>query len=239
MAIKDLEVNDVDISNLFHWKKKASIVLETQSEPMEVYMRLVGDAEINRARIFALRRSAELRKKLKDEDSDEYFAFLYDSEDFEEEQLISFLILEESRDLYTRIIKDIDFKKPKELPSDASLEDQEKYQEEIDSYPQRLHEHVSEKVKKEVQNLEDNYRNKSRADLYKLYKKSAINSLCEAEMYSMFKAMCTFFGTFKDEEMKERLFSSFEEFENVPTKVKHQLLSEYDSLEITIDKLKK
>ena len=239
MAIKDLEKNDVDIKNLFTWNKQIEIYSDTQEEPIKVYMRLVGDAEVNRARVFALRKSAELRKKLKDEDSDEYFAYMVDSDNFEDEQLISYLVLENSRDLYQRVVKEIEVPKPKEPKSDAEIEEQENYQLAIDEYPKKVHEAVTAKIKKELENVEANLRTKNREDLYASYKKTVTNTICEAEMYSMFKAMCTFFGTYRDEEMKERYFETFEEFQNLPTKVINQFFSKYDSLEMGMDALKK
>jgi len=239
MAMKDLEKNDVDIKKLFTWSKEVLIYSDTQEEPIKIYMRLVGDAEVNRARVFALRKSAELRKKLKDENSDEYFAYMVDSENFDDDQLISYLVLENSRDLYQRIAKEIDVPKPKEPKSDATVEEQEIYQLAIDEYPKKVHEAVVAKIKKELENIEENLRSKSREELYSIYKKAVINTICEAEMYSMFKAMCAFFGVYRDEEMTERFFENFEVFENLPTKVKNQFLTNYDSLELGMDTLKK
>lgn len=239
MAIKDLEKNDVDISKLFVWSNAVEIKSDTSTEPIKVFMRLVGDAEINRARVYALRRSAELRKKLKDEDSDEYFAYISDIDMLSEEQLTSYLVLDNSRDLYQRIIKDIEIAKPKEPHSEADIEEQEKYQSAIDEYPRKLHEAVTAKMEKELKNVEENFRSKTKQELYNLYKKSVINTACEAEMYSAFKGMCVYFGTFSDEDLKERFFSSFEELDNLPSRVKTQFVGAYDGLEIGMDNLKK
>jgi len=239
MATKDLERNDVDISKLFIWSNEVEIKSDTSKEPIKVYMRLVGDAEVNRARVFALRKSAELRKKLKDENSDEYFAMIADIDLLDEEQLVSYLLLENSRDLYSRILKEIEIAKPKEPHSEASLEEQEKYQLAIDEYPRKLHEAVLAKMEKELKNLEENFKTKSKQDLYNLYKKNVSNVACETEMYSSFKGMCIFFGTFSDKELKERFFNSFEELDNLPSKVKVQFTTAYDGLEIGMDNLKK
>lgn len=239
MATKDLERNDVDISKLFVWSKEFKIESTILKEPLTVYIRLVGDAEINRARVFALRKSAELRKQLKDENSDQYFALIADIDDLDEEQLISYLLLNDTRDLYTRILKEIEIPKPKELNSEASLEDQEKYQLAVDNYPRNLHEAVIKKMEKELKNLEESFKKKPKEELYKLYKKSVINIACETEMFSSFKGMCIVFGTFKDEELKEAFFGSYKELENLPSDVKQQFVDAYDSLEISMDNLKK
>ena len=49
------ERNEIDIKPLFHWFGEQEIV-DTQGNTFRVFIRLVGDAEINRSRVFALRK---------------------------------------------------------------------------------------------------------------------------------------------------------------------------------------
>ena len=67
--IMEIEKNDVDISKLFNWGKAFEIVGEDGVVDV-VYMRVLGDADINKARVFALRESAKLRRALRNPDSD-------------------------------------------------------------------------------------------------------------------------------------------------------------------------
>jgi len=53
------EKNDVDISSLFYYRKPVTLIGK-DAEPTTVYMRLVGDAELQRARVKALRDSRNL-----------------------------------------------------------------------------------------------------------------------------------------------------------------------------------
>ena len=71
-----LEKSDINISTLFNWGKKFSLVDKNNTEIYEVYIRLVGDAEYGRSRVYALRKSSELRKKLNNLESDERIAFI-------------------------------------------------------------------------------------------------------------------------------------------------------------------
>jgi hypothetical protein len=72
--MKDIEKNDVDISKLFKWG--TSTTVQTPRGDAIVWMKILGDADVNKARIYALRRSAEMRAKMVDLDSDERIALL-------------------------------------------------------------------------------------------------------------------------------------------------------------------
>jgi len=72
----DIEKNDVDLSKLFTWSKEVPIY-DTKGELMtRVFIRTIGDADINKARVFALRESSKLRKALRNKGTDEYEAFI-------------------------------------------------------------------------------------------------------------------------------------------------------------------
>jgi len=236
---KEIERNDVDINKLFVWKRKVEIITNTSTEPVIVYMRLVGDAEINRARVFAIRKSSELRKKLRDTESDEYYAFIDNISFFDKDQLVAYITLENTKELYLDIYKEIELPTPKELKSDATLEQQEIYQKEVDEYPQKVKEVITAKLNKEVDKMREKLEKSSLEELHKMYTKKVIDSACEVEMYSAFKGMCIYFGTFTDEELTTRFFNSFDELDNLPPNIKTQFIKYYDNLEIGMEDLKK
>lgn len=231
------EKNDVNIHKLFQWSKKDKVVINDRE--LEFYVRIVGDAEVNRARVLALRKSTELRKRLKDEDSDEHIAFIPEPDILTREHYISYILLYRSKDFHNRASREIDLPFPKEPSEDASLEEQEKYQKEIDEYPQKLEAEIQNRIRKYLEEERSRLESMSDEVLYKNYVDSVIQELCENEMYSRYLEYCTYFGLYKDENFKERLFDSFEEFENLPTQVKVYFINTYKSLEISIDELKK
>jgi hypothetical protein len=100
------EKNNVEIEKLFKWSSDFKINDKYGNFIVDVFMRLVGDAEINKARVFAIRKSAELRKLLRDDESDERIAFIstvYEMDEKEElADLISMLKLREFSDSATR-----------------------------------------------------------------------------------------------------------------------------------------
>lgn len=233
------ERNDVDISQLFNWGKVFLLTGESGETETSVWIRLAGDADINRARVYALRRSAELRKKLREENTDERYAFIQDRELFDKERLVAVLSGLSIRSITHQAVKETKIPFPKEPKSDAPLEEIEKFQSEIDSYPERKDKELRKIVEKELSKYAKKLEKLSEDELYIAYITEMTNELCEQEMINSFREMCTFFGCYKDSKYKERLFSDFEEFTNLNTHTKQQFLSAYQSLELGTEELKK
>jgi len=232
-----IDKNDVDISRLFHFAEKFE--LDVKGKKIPVYMRLVGDAELNRARVFALRMSREMREKLKNPDTDEYMAYIPDLEALTKEQLIESLIALKNTEFVREAYRSTKFNLPIEPDSDASLEEQEAYQLEVDSFDERLAQELQEKVDKLSSEYKNEISSYSKEQLIDEYRNFLINQICEFTMLERFRAMCTYFGAYKDAKYKQRLFNSFEEFDNLPSTIKEKLISFYTKLEIDDNQLKK
>jgi len=237
--MNSIDKNDVDISKLFRWGNQFKILDSMNNELLDVYIRLVGDAELNRARVYALRKSAELRKKLKDTESDEYFAYIPDKDLIEKDILIENILLYMTRELTLESFNEIKPPLPVEPASDASLEKQEEYQREIDEFPKKREALIRENVVKVLDRRREDLKNRDMDSLYNDFIKLLINQVCEDEMLNKFKEMSVYLGTYKDSEFKERLFKDFEVFENLPNEIKTQFLDNYSVLEISGEDLKK
>jgi len=233
------EKNDVDISKLFSWGQDVKITDDNGVEIMGCYIRLIGDADINRARVYALRNSAELRRRLKDPFSDEHLAYIINKDDVEKPNLIQAFIGLRGKEEAEKFAKEINLPFPKEPTSDASLEDQEKYQLELDSYPNRVTAELEKKVRAVLEVEQERLKKKSKDELYTDYQILFINDICEKTMYEDFKLACVYYGTFKDSTCNTKLFSSLEDVSNLPTTIKDQFIEGYASLELSSDFLKK
>jgi hypothetical protein len=233
------ERNDVNIAPLFSWGKSFELVDQDDMPLMEVHMRLVGDADLNRARIYALRTSAEKRKSLADKNSDDHIAFIQEEGALERERLLGMCVLFSSKDISQRALREIKIPFPKEPRSDAKQEDFEKYQEKVDKYPEVREAAIREFVKKELTLLEEKFKGYSDHDLYLTYVELVTNTLCEEVMLSAFTEKCAYFGTYKDKEFKTRLFKDFEDFQNQDGYLKEQFIIAYEALEIPTGELKK
>lgn len=233
-----VEHNDVDINPLFAWSREFKITSK-EGNDISVFMRLVGDADINRSRVAALRASADLRRKLKDENSDERMAYIKDIDDIEKDVLIAVIIMFSMRDLSEKAQKNLKIKPPKVPRSDAKTSVHEKYQADLDSYPDRRKAEIRSLIEKEVDKMKESLDKEPKETLYKKYLASMIDEMCEQELLRVFKAWCAYLGSYKSQELSEKLFSSFDDFSNLPSGLKEQFLSEYAKLEINGDDLKK
>jgi hypothetical protein len=234
-----IEKNDVDLSKLFHWSEKYVITDRYGNDTLTVFMRLVGDAELNRARVQAIRASKDLRLKLKTKDSDERVVFIPDLEDVSREQLLELILILRIREFTQQALKEVSIPVPTEPHSEATLEMQEKYQTEVDEYDTTRNTKIKDITTAKVENFRLVIEQWSDETLAKEYEKNVIADLCEQEMIKKFKEFCVFFGSFKDEEHTISLFEDFYEFDNLPTEVKQQFLENYQQLEISIDFLKR
>lgn len=231
------EVNDVDVQKLFNWFTDVEIFVK--GKPKKFYIRLAGDADIGRARVFALRKSNEFRLKLKDELSDEFLALVGHKELFDKDSLISVILLHKVKEISREAYKLVDIPFPKEPDSDADLEEQERYQKEVDEYETKVKEFISRYIENKLDEIKSNLSGKSFDELYEIYKEEQIKSLCEGEMLKAFKQYCVHLNVFLDKAMKKRAFQTYEDFDNLPQEIKTQFLDAYDSLDIDTELLKK
>lgn len=232
------EKNDVNIQKLFNWKKEFKLALFDGTEVI-LYIKLIGDADLNRARVFALRKSAELRNKLRTKDSDERLAFIQPPETIDEEKLIEIVAMLTLREITQQAYKEIKVPFPKEPSSNATTEELEEYQKEVDEYPGKREKVVKEFITNKVEEKRNELKNLPKDKLYLVYEFVLINELCEQEVLKRFKEYCAYLGLFKNKEYKELLFDSFEEFDNLPKETKDLFIDTYDSIDIGMDELKK
>ena len=233
------ERNDVDISRLFYWSKKFVVEDEAGAVVGEFYMRLLGDADNARAKVHSIRRSADMREQLKDINSDRHVASFSNLDTLEDDRLVQLLLVFNIRSISQRAVKEVKVKLPKSPKSDASTEEMEIYQKEVDLYPIRREEAFREFMDKEAKKLEKEYKKLDHESLLRKVESAMINDLCEDELLKAYREMAAYLGTFRDENLKERLFSSFEEFQNLPTYIKAQFINAYQSLEMSGEEIKK
>lgn len=235
----DIEKNDVDITKLFLWEGEVDIVDQHQNEVGKVYMRLVGDKDLNKSRVYSLRKSAELRNKLHTEGSDEHTAFIKGITLNSKESLVAGVKLLEMADLSNDARRNALVKFPVEPDSDASLEEQEKYQKKVDEFPDKFSELVAKELEKLLKSEDKRLDKLSDKELQDLYQALTINYVCQEEMGRAFSDMCIFKGTYKDKEYKKKLFTTFTKYENIATEVRDQLREGYTQLELGMSELKK
>ena len=236
--MSSIEKNDVDISKLFQWFDKFEL-RNNHGESISVWMRLPGDAEINQARVFALRHSKEFRAKLRNPETDEAIAYIPELDELTHEQLAEFIARYQVVDFTKEALDTVDIPYPKPLPSDATIEEQEKYQEEVDTFDERRDEVIRVFVEERINLERSKLIEKETEKLILQLRKTVIDKLCEDEMLRRYKEYIIYVSSFKDDKFKERLFNAYEDFENLPPSGKAQLAEFYNALEIGNIELKK
>jgi len=236
-----VEKNDVDISKLFGWGRVFEIVDPTENteEIVLVYMKLLGDADLGRARVHALRKSAELRRKLKDENSDERVAWVRSIDEVEVGDLVNLITIFSGREISQNARAKVKLPTPKPPKSNAKLSVMEKFQKEVDEYPEKKTKLIAEAIEKEVNELKKKLEAKSKEELYREYVKQLTDEFCEREAMEAFENMQVFLGCYTDDTYKTKFFSEFNDFDNLEPTIKQQFKDAYRSIDIEMSELKK
>lgn len=236
--MESIDEFDVDISKLWKWNKE--VVIKDGDEVLfKAYLRVPGDADINRARVYALRESAKLRKAISDKSNEERWAYLLPKELISEAELIDFVKALLLRDELRNIDKEVDIPIPKKPDEDAPLEEHEKYQEEVDNWVFKRLEKIREVTERKSQEIENYVKSLSFDELYGIYEVKSIDLYCENLVGTLFIDQCIYYGLFKDPKFTKKVFNSFEEFLNIPTYAKEELRKIYNDLSLSAEELKK
>lgn len=226
------------LSKLFRWNRKVDIkdgdkVLDT------VYLRLVGDGDYQEARNMSLKRSRDLRIRLRNPESQDYKANFGDIDSLTKEEIVMGITIGEITNYRDEALMNVPEKEAPVLPDNASLEQQEEQETIVkklrDERVQAIADYIekkSDEKKAELTKVEDV------AELKKLYIHSVINVRCEEEFSKVFREYQVYKGTYKDEALTELAFDSFDDFSNSAPQLKTLLMGSYINLELTGEELK-
>jgi len=234
------EKNDVDITQLFRYEKEVEIRDELTNKSGKFYLRIIGDADMNKARVFGLRESSVLRKALKQDGSMEREAFISEIPEFKnKEVLLQSILLLAHPEIHREALNITNVQEPTAPRADAPLEELEKYQDEVDGWDDK-YKHELEKQLKKIQRKEQKKLEKIEMDdLYSIYEGYIIDRLCSDRMAEQYYAKCVYLGTYQDHKYKKKAFTSFEHYDNASGLLKDRLTEQYRQLELGMDELKK
>ena len=227
------------IDELFRWRGKIEIT-GSEGEIVEtLYQRVIGDADIQKARLEALKASKLLRKALKDIDSDEYLVNIPFEDDYTQEELTTLIIFSKYSSFRQNAELRVNETRVKEPKSDATLEEQEEYITKIEEAKQTYEESVNEEIKRQGEKLEEELKGNTVLELFNMYKKEHIDIACRIRMIEVFDEFATLFGTYSDEKLKNRRFENIEDFRDLSPRVKSRLMDNYKKIELNLTEVKK
>ncbi len=238
--MKSAEKNDVDITKLFRYKTEVEVKDELTGDSGKFYLRIIGDADLNRARVFGLRKAAQLRKALKDPESETREAFITEFTDvISNDLLVESILIMRTGEMQREIVNMTDVPEPRPPKSDAPQEEQEAFQLEVDAYEDKYRKEYGKNAKK-IEKRERKILNGIETEaLYVLYEGTVIDKMCTEEMTTRYYERCVHMGTYSDPDYKKRAFLNFEEFDNASSHLKDRLMEQYRYLELGMSDLKK
>jgi len=239
MSLTNIEKNDVDISKLFAYKSEITILPPGLERPVVFYQRVVGDSIQGQAKVYALRKGAELRENLRNPKWENKKAYIPNFSKMKKDEVINIIVALSLQELSIEAINETQVTEPKEPDGNSTLEEQENYQKEIDDYPDRYGKQVAKSLETKVDVLKKALNQVSKDLLIGKYEEALINQLVSNEFTKHFQDYVTYHGTFNSDEYVNRIFKSMEDFTSSPTELRKALISNYNKLELKSQDLKK
>lgn len=230
---------NLKIEDLFTWKGSIDITDNDGNVVETLYQRVINDADMQKTRLESLKETRLFRRALKDPNSLEYLASFPEEDDMSLDDLIAGIL--GSKFLFFRKNSQeiISEKKVKEPGFDSEQEEQEDFIAGVEDAKKEYEIAILEDAARQAEAMEADLRSKTHSEVFEIYKKEQIETLCRTKMINSFLDYATFYGTFKDEKLKQRRFNSVEDFRNLSTKVKNLLIANYQMLEISLTDVKK
>jgi hypothetical protein len=231
----------MELDNLFKWKDSYVVkdpegnpIRGADGDPLVVYLRIIGDNDATSARRYSLKYSAKLRKEYEKEIAE----IIPDLEVLSTDELASMLVINEVNEIYKQAERETRIKYPVE-PQDLSLKEDERYNEETDTYFDRLQSAVVEQAQKITEERRQYYQSMDRQRLIHIVKQSYLNKILEAEAQKAYEDAILYYCCFDDAEYEEKSFSSIDAAANATSFLKEQLISAYNKLTLQDKELKK
>lgn len=231
----------MNISKLFKWKKEYTIVgrngdplINDSGEEIRVYLRVIGDNDLDRARKYALRQTRKLRASYQKDSAQ----ILPDFNEFSIEELATLIVLNEASTIYKQAERDTTIKFPQDKES-FNVEDAEIYVKERDEYFENLAAKVDEEAQKLLTQRVEYYKTLSHEELSRRAEKAYIDKIIEGDLSKISNDAILYFSVYEDEECTKKIFESIDDVRNAAPMLKEQLYTEYSKLVLTDLDLKK
>jgi len=240
------------ISELLKWKTnvilldhKDNPILDDKKKPIEVWLRVIGDDDLDESHRLARIASAKIRKELRTKDSQQYKDRVEPIMDAPREDCIDVLKSYRSSNLYAEArVKTVREELPKidEVavePDAPTLEETEKLDELImkqeERYAKAVEEYVADRTAVIVAELES----MTTEELRQATTDELSGYIALAEFYTELLNQKVFRGSYTDKACTKKAFDTLEEFIITDGVIKQQLTEAYTALEFNPDDIKK
>lgn len=225
------------LDRLYGWSAELELK-DTKGETFtKVYQRVIGDAALEDSRKKALIASRKLRLSLKDKTSEDYFIHIAPLLDLTRDEKLVTLTNAKYSQFRTLAFSSVEKTTLPELESEATQEEQEEHLAKEKELNDSYYDEVFKKVNELVAKFKVDSEAKSDDAINQELIAATIESMCQDRMVSVFHEMCAYQGTFKDKNFSKQAFT-LDEFYNLLSYIKVQVVEGYMSLELGADDLK-
>lgn len=231
----------MDIAGLFKWStvyfiknEKGKIIKDESDNPIKVYIRIIGDNDLDECNKYSLKVSREMREQYKDNIKE----LIPDFKELSKDELIGLIVLNEADIIYKQANRDVEISYPKE-PKDLTLSESERYEQEKNEYFDKLQEAVLNKVNELIVAQKEYYKKYNKTELMSIAKKTYFEKILKNEMTKAYNDAILYYAIYNDDKFEEKTFESIEQIRNASTLLKNQLNVAYQQLHLKDIELKK
>jgi len=234
----------VKLSELLKWKKKVEFDIPGSKEKKVVWVRVVGDHDLEEATSQARIVSRAWRDKLRNPETDEYKEFVLVLDEYTNEQLQDVIRSGQGSNWLAEAFSIVERPNQVEIkeiaidPDAPTLEEMEKMDEENERLNKEYRKAIAEYVDTKGNELIAKVSKMDRIELLHMARENTaiilpyIRFLEEAQKQKVFRS------TFSDEKCKVREFDTYEEYLQTDVSIRDRLEKEYNALEPPDDEVK-
>lgn len=219
-------------------------ILDDKGKPVVVYIRLIGDDDLEKSHKAARLASSDIRAQLRDPSTELYRDRVAPIITESRETCIEIIQSARSSNLDAEARSAVvrpDLPDLEEFaidPDAPTLEEQEKMDTEVNALNTKYEEDVKDYVSVRTNQILDELKPLTDAEVAAQAAIEIVNITALAEFFTELMTQKIVRGAYTDKTFKEKAFDSFEEFRNADKNIKDQLISAYLKLEIDPEQLK-
>jgi hypothetical protein len=236
------------LANLLKWKKSLKLfgedgkpILDDKGNPTVVWIRRLGDFDMQEAHKSARIKSSDIRRILRNPESDEYKADVLPLIEASEQECRDVIKVARSANLqaeaYSVVVRP-DIPTMEEVASDPdapTLEEQEKLDAKKASVQKDFEDKIKEYVLTKVAEIDAKLESMSLEELRTMAQFEVSNIMPMASLIGRLNDEKVWRATYVDEKCKERGFSNLQEFVEADAVIREQLINAYMALESGVD----
>jgi len=231
----------MNISKLFKWIKEFTLlgtngepILDENDKEITVYIRVIGDNDLDEAKKYALRESRKLRNKYRENPEE----VLPDMNSLSLSELASLVVLNEASFLYKQAERDTVIPFPT-VPTSMHVEDEERYLEKLDTYFEDLIVAIDEKAQKLFNDKKAYYEAMPMDKLMIRANNTYIDKIVELEIVKFYNDAILYYAIYEDKDCTVKVFKDIDDVSNSAKFLKEMLYTEYSKLVLSDLELKK